>query len=171
MVKFFHFNAQTVKQELQSICFNLQKKKKLPRSRGDSFLLLVLCGEAPRCSSIFTFSTRSASTARVRAVSPSNVCSSRVKSAAVSTARMMTQTSELHLQLDSTKTWVGNLTLQHDVQHLRTRLHSCCMQRHPTAAVFLLEGGLTARQRLQRISITCRGAATAVASLVKTISN
>lgn len=58
----------------------------LPISRGDSFLLLVLCGEAPCSSSILTFATRSASTARVRAVSPSSVSSSRVRSAEVNAA-------------------------------------------------------------------------------------
>ena len=55
----------------------------LPISRGDSFLPLVLCGEAPCSSSILTFAIRPASTARVRAVSPSSVGSSRVRSADV----------------------------------------------------------------------------------------
>lgn len=53
----------------------------VPISRGDSLLLLVLCGEAPWASRILTLSTRPAAAARVRGVSPSAVCSSRVRSA------------------------------------------------------------------------------------------
>lgn len=50
-----------------------------PKSRGDSFLLLVVWGEAPCSSRSFTFSTKPALTARVRKVSPSAVFSSRVR--------------------------------------------------------------------------------------------
>ncbi len=64
---------------LKSVCV-------LPISRGDSFLLLTLCGEAPCCSSILTFPARPASAARVRHVSPSSVCSSRVRSVDANTA-------------------------------------------------------------------------------------
>lgn len=48
----------------------------LPSRSGDSFLLFVLCGEAPCCRSSFTFSTCPAWAARVSAVSPSAVTSS-----------------------------------------------------------------------------------------------
>lgn len=60
----------------------------LPRSRGDSFLLFVLCGEAPCRSSSLMFSTWLASAASVNAVSPSFVCSSNVTSMDAIAARV-----------------------------------------------------------------------------------
>lgn len=147
----------------------------LPISRGDSFLLLVLCGEALCCSSILTFSTRPASAARVRAVSPSSVCSSRVRSVDVDTATKNTSKSVLKLEIHtlqpsrySTEVVFYQIadarcsfgsdfapTLQHRMQDVSLRLRGCCVQRQPAPAVALSEGRHATGQLLQRRHITC----------------
>lgn len=110
----------------------------LPRSSGDSFLLLVLCGDAPCCSSILTLSTEPASAARVRAVSPSSVFSSRVSSvdavAATETQRKSLKRKKKIMGL------VPALTLQDCVQDVGLCLRSRCVQRQPARVVALGEG-------------------------------
>lgn len=121
----------------------------LPISRGDSFLLLVLCGDAPCCSRTPTLSTKPASAARVRGVSPSPVCSSRVRSADIVA---ITENTIMILYLSSSNSTTNDytqlaLTLHHNTQYVPLWLHSRCMQRQPPP-VALSEGRNTTRHLL-----------------------
>lgn len=120
----------------------------LPISRGDSFLLLVLCGDAPCCSRTLTLSTKPASAARVRGVSPSPVCSSRVRSAAIVAITENTIMILYSYSYSATDDYTQlALTLQRNAQYVPLWLHSCCMQRQPPP-VALSEGRNTTRQLL-----------------------
>ena len=146
----------------------------LPRSRGDSLLLLVLCGEAPCCKRVFTFSTRPAWAARVRAVSKSTVTSSRVSSLDAGNTHTDTHTQNTHAFAQAhlchaphpphNNHTVGQaivifllkpLTQKHLIQDVCQRQNSCPVKRQSAKAVCLSEGFPTAPQLSQCVHITC----------------
>lgn len=88
----------------------------LPSSSGDSFLLLVLWGEAPCTSRHFTFCTSPALTARVSAVSPPTaVLSSRLNPWAATNTNTITHRGGQHVhswssyRTDSWDNWADDL--------------------------------------------------------------
>lgn len=131
----------------------------LPISRGDSFLLLVLCGDAPCSSRTLTLSSDPASVASTRAVSPSTVFSSRVKSkcAIAATQRYSDNTVVFHQWVEFITNGSRLLTLQYHRQDVRLCLRGSYVQRQPALVVALGKDRRAIWEALQCAHVTLGG--------------
>ena len=123
----------------------------LPSSSGDSFLLLVLWGEAPWSSRLFTFCTSPALTASVSGVSPPTaVLSSRPgpwAATATDTAQVSGHIHRVHVgrltwQVSrwNPRCWLAEWAESDITGYFRGLLRSAVIRQKPLREVFL--GGL-----------------------------